>query len=435
MYFIDKLDNGIKVVMETIEYVNSVTIGIIVDNGSINEDKENNGISHFIEHMLFKGTKNRTPKQIAESIDDIGGQLNAFTGKEQTCFYAKVLDQHLPIAIDVLGDMFNNSLFLKEDIEKEKGVILEEINMYEDSPEDLVFEVLNDIMFEGTSLELPILGTQNSIRNINRENLLDYFYRNYNPEDIIVSIAGKFNPKEVIKLLNMNFGSFNNTIKAKPSNFEHTYQYSNKIKGINKKIEQLNICIGLEGVNNTSEDIHPILVLNNIFGGSMSSRLFQEIRENRGLVYTIDSHLSTYNNTGVYSIYAGLNPDCILDVMELINKEIKEMKKNLITKDELRKSKEQLKGNFILGMEGTFSRMFENAKSILQYNRIETPKEILEKIDRVNLEDIERVSKIIFNKDTLNIAYVGDLENEWEIKEKLINIFDMRCTNENKNNK
>lgn len=266
MYFIDKLDNGIKVVMETIEYVNSVTIGIIVDNGSINEDKENNGISHFIEHMLFKGTKNRTPKQIAESIDDIGGQLNAFTGKEQTCFYAKVLDQHLPIAIDVLGDMFNNSLFLKEDIEKEKGVILEEINMYEDSPEDLVFEVLNDIMFEGTSLELPILGTQNSIRNINRENLLDYFYRNYNPEDIIVSIAGKFNPKEVIKLLNMNFGSFNNTIKAKPSNFEHTYQYSNKIKGINKKIEQLNICIGLEGVNNTSEDIHPILVLNNIFG-------------------------------------------------------------------------------------------------------------------------------------------------------------------------
>lgn len=430
MYIVDKLDNGIRVVMETIEYVNSVTIGVIIDNGSIKESKSNNGISHFIEHMLFKGTNNRTPKQIAESIDDIGGQLNAFTGKEQTCFYAKVLDQHLPIAIDVLGDMFNNSLFLKDDIEKEKGVIIEEINMYEDSPEDLVFEVLNDIMFENTSLELPILGTQSSIKNLNRENTLEYFYQNYLPEEIIISLAGKFNPKEVIKLLNLNFGEFNCANKLKNDKVPQSYEYINKIKGVEKKIEQLNICIGLEGVNNSSKDIHPILVLNNIFGGSMSSRLFQEIREERGLVYTIDSHLATYNDTGIFNIYAGLNSNYIIEVMDLINNEIDNMKRNLISKDELKKSKEQLKGNFILGMEGTFSRMFENGKSLLQNNEIETPQDVLEKIDKVTLDDIERVVDIILNKEKLNIAYVGEIDNKQSTEDKLRKIFGMRCNNE-----
>ncbi|WFA09754.1 pitrilysin family protein [Tissierella sp. Yu-01] len=430
MYIVDKLDNGIRVVMESIEYVNSVTIGVIIDNGSIKETKSNNGISHFIEHMLFKGTTNRTPKQIAESIDDIGGQLNAFTGKEQTCFYAKVLDQHLPIAIDVLGDMFNNSLFLKDDIEKEKGVIIEEINMYEDSPEDLVFEVLNDIMFENTSLELPILGTQSSIKNLTRENTLEYFHQNYLPEEIIISLAGKFNPKEVVELLNSSFGNFNSASKLKNGKVIQSYEYRNKIKGVEKNIEQLNICIGLEGVDNSSEDIHPILVLNNIFGGSMSSRLFQEIREERGLVYTIDSHLATYNDTGIFNIYAGLNSNYLVEVMELINKEIVNMKKNLISKDELKKSKEQLKGNFILGMEGTFSRMFENAKSLLQNNEIETPQDVLEKIDKVTLDDIERVINIIFNKEKLNIAYVGEIEDKKSTEDKLRKIFEMRCNYE-----
>ena len=262
MYIIDKLDNGIKVVMEKIEYVNSVTIGVIVDNGSIRENIENNGVSHFIEHMMFKGTKNRTPKQIAESIDDIGGQLNAFTGKEQTCYFAKVLDQHLPIAIDALGDMLNNSVFRHEDIEKEKSVVLEEINMYEDSPDDLVFEALNDIMFEGTSLQLPILGTENSISMLNRENILSYFYDNYNPGDIVISIAGKFNAKETLDKLNFHFGSFNyNKIFEPLNSIKQVHKFSNKIKGIKKDIEQLNLCIGLEGVNNISEDIQPIYLV------------------------------------------------------------------------------------------------------------------------------------------------------------------------------
>lgn len=426
MYIVDKLDNGMKVVMEKIDYVNSVTIGLLIDSGSVKENKDINGVSHFIEHMLFKGTKNRTPRQIAESIDDIGGQLNAFTGKEQTCYYAKVLDQHLPIAIEVLGDMLNNSLFTNEDIDKEKGVILEEINMYQDSPEDLVFELLNDIMFEGTKLELPILGNEKSISNLNRVNTLEYFNKNYNSKDMVISLAGKFDAKEVITLLNYHFGKFNNNIINPEDKTIQVNQYSNKIRGIDKKIEQLNFCIGLEGVHNTSEDIQPILVLNNIFGGSMSSRLFQKIREDKGLVYAIDSHLATYENTGTFSIYAGLNPEYFLDVMELINIEIDYMKKNLITKSELIKSKEQLKGSYILGMEGTFNRMFEIGKSMSLLNKIETPQEVLSEIDKVNMDDIERVANNIFKKEKLNIAYVGEVEKVSQTEDKLKQIFNMR---------
>lgn len=426
MYIIEKLDNGIRVVMEKIDYVNSVSIGLIINNGSVRENKNNNGVSHFIEHMLFKGTKNKTPRQIAESIDDIGGEINAFTGKEQTCYYAKVLDQHLPIAIDVLSDMLNNSLFLNEDIEKEKSVILEEINMYQDTPDDLVFELLNDIMFEGTTLELPILGTGASIANLNRENILSYLYNNYNPKDIVISLAGKFDSKEVIKQLNFSFGQFNCNLEIPMLPKDQIHVYKNKIKGIEKNIEQLNVCIGLEGVNSTSDDVHPILVLNNIFGGSMSSRLFQKIREDRGLVYTIDSHLSTYDNTGIFSIYAGLNSECLLEVMELVNKEINYMKKDLITPSELSKSKEQLKGSYILGMEGTFNRMFEIGKSMALLNKIETPLEILERINGVTMEDIERVSNNLFNKDKLNIAYVGELKNNLKVEKKIQEIFGMR---------
>lgn len=420
MYIIDKLDNGIKVVMENIDYVNSVTIGVIIDAGSVKENKANNGVSHFIEHMVFKGTKNRTPRQIAEAIDDIGGQLNAFTGKEQTCYFAKVLDQHLPIAIDVISDMLNNSLFLKEDMDKEKMVIIEEINMYQDSPEDLVFELLNDIMFEGTPLEYPILGVENTVVNLQKDVMEDYFYNNYNPKDIIISLAGKFNAKEVMERLNESFNGFNKSFKETNDKVIKTnYNYKNKIKGISKDIEQLNFCIGMEGVANTSEDIHPILVLNNLFGGSMSSRLFQKIREDRGLTYAVDSHLSTYNETGVFGIYAGLNSENLIEVTELINDEINLIKRELITPEELRKSKEQLKGNYILGMEGTFSRMIENGKSIALLNRIETPQEIINKIDQVSMEDIDRVVSKVFQRSKINFAYVGKLDKHEKFENQI----------------
>lgn len=419
MYIIDKLDNGIQVVMEKIDYVNSVAIGIIIKNGSIHENINNNGVSHFIEHMLFKGTKNRNAKEIAESIDNVGGQLNAFTGKEQTCFYAKVLDQHLPIAIDVLGDMLSNSLFIEEEIQKEKGVIIEEINMYLDEPEDLVYELLNELMFKNTSLEYPILGNEHSVSTLNRENMLNYFYEKYNAEDIVISLAGKFDTKETMKLLNENFNNFKKEKSKLTEELPNEYIFKNNIKGIDKKIEQLNFCIGLEGTNSKSDDIHPTLVMNNIFGGSMSSRLFQSIREDKGLAYSVYSILSPMENTGIFSIYAGLKSSQLIQVVKLIKAEIEYIEKQLITKEELHMSKEQFKGNYILGTEGTFSRMFENGKSLSLLGKIESPDEVIKKIDRVNMEDIERVVKDIFNKEKVNIAYVGQIKDSSNIENQL----------------
>lgn len=419
MYIIDKLDNGIQVVMEKIDYVNSVAIGVIIKNGSIHENINNNGVSHFIEHMLFKGTKNRNAREIAESIDNIGGQLNAFTGKEQTCFYAKVLDQHLPIAIDVLGDMLTNSLFLAEEIQKEKGVIIEEINMYLDEPEDLVYELLNELMFKHTSLEYPILGNESSVSSLTRENILNYFFDKYNAEDIVISLAGKFDPKETMKLLNNNFNNFKEEKSLLAEKLPSKYIFKNNIKGIDKKIEQLNFCIGLEGVNSKSDDIHPALVMNNIFGGSMSSRLFQSIREDKGLAYSVYSILSPMENTGIYSIYAGLKSTQLIQVVKLIKIEMEYIQKQLITKEELLMSKEQFKGSYILGTEGTFSRMFENGKSLSILGKIESPDEVIKKIDRVNMDDIERVVKNIFNKEKVNIAYVGQIKDSLSIENKL----------------
>ncbi|WP_313756519.1 pitrilysin family protein [Tissierella sp.] len=421
MYIIDKLDNGIRVVMEKIPYVNSVSIGIIVDNGSVKEDKHNNGVSHFIEHMLFKGTGKRTAKDIAEAIDNIGGQLNAFTGKESTCYYAKVLYNHIDIAIDVLADMLTNSNFLESDIEKEKTVIIEEINMYLDSPEDMVSELLNDIMFEDTPLGHPILGIEESIKNLNRDELINYFFNNYRPENIVISLAGNIDTKEVFKMLNHYFGNFNNSNKN-DDKINNIYSFTNKLKGINKNTEQLNFCIGMEGLPIVSQNIEALLVLNNIFGGSMSSRLFQKIREDLGLAYAIESYPSSYKDIGILSIYTGLHPSQLLKTIKHIGKEIDDIRKKLISKDELDKSKEQLKGSYVLGMEGTFSRMYEIGKSLSLFNRVQSPDEILNKIDKVNLSDIEEIIKIVFNKKAINIAYVGDIKNQDMTEQKIKNI-------------
>ena len=422
MYLIDKLDNGIRVVMERIPYVNSVSIGVIVDNGSVNEDKLNHGVSHFIEHMLFKGTKNRTAKDIAESIDNIGGQLNAFTGKESTCYYAKVLYNHYNIAIEILADMLCNSLFLEEDIEKEKAVIIEEINMYLDIPEDLASELLNELMFENTSLGHPILGTVKSIENINREQIIRYFYKNYKPENIVISLAGNINTIEVLKELNYYFANFNKNNKDEENKITNAYFFTNKLKGIHKNTEQLNLFIGMEGLPLISENMESLLVLNNVFGGSMSSRLFQKIREDLGIAYIIESFPSSYKDVGVLNLCVGLDSKQLLKTLDYIGLEMENIKNNLITYDELSKSKDQLKGSYVLGMEGTFSRMFEIGKSLSIFNKIYSQEEILKKIDKVNMLDINEIVNTVFNKEKINISYVGEINKIDITEEKIKNI-------------
>lgn len=422
MYFIDKLNNGTRVVMEKIPYVNSVSIGVYVNTGSINEDKNQNGISHFIEHMLFKGTLGRTGKEIAQTIDNIGGQINAFTEKECTCFYVRVLDKHLLTAIDILSDMINNPKFSDYDIENEKKVILEEIKMYLDSPEDLVYDLLDEIMFNGTPLSLPILGTKKTLLNLNKDIILKYYRKHYIPQNMVISIAGNFNPSETLNMLNYYFN-----MESKCCNTDKLYnnvpRFEQKLKGKKKDIEQLNFCLGMEGVKRGDENLYSLLVVNNVFGGSISSRLFQKIREDKGLAYSIYSNSSSFQNTGIFAIYAALGENEILNVAELINREIKEIKKNLIDEYELSKSKEQLKSNYMLGMEDTLSRMIELGETELFLNRILSPEEILNRIDKIKMEDIEKIISKVFDKNKYNIAYVGNLDNNEDIDKKLKEIF------------
>ncbi|GLC32697.1 M16 family metallopeptidase [Clostridium omnivorum] len=406
MYNLFKLSNGLRVVVEEIDYVNSISVGLWIENGSRNEDEINNGISHFIEHMLFKGTKNRTSKQIAEAIEDVGGQINAFTGKEATCFYIKALDSHLELSLDVLSDMVLNSKFMEEDIEKEKGVVIEEINMSEDSPEDVLSDLHCEAAWGKDAISLPILGTSESVRSLSKVQIEAYVSSTYIPENSVLSIAGKFDIKSIERLVEKYFGQWNSldkniTTYSKPEILKnHLFK--------SKSIEQLHISLGIQGLETGDDDIYPLLVLNNLFGGGASSILFQKLREEKGMCYSVYSYISTFKNTGLVSIYTGLNPNYAADAVNIIKEEVEYFCKNGITEEMLRKSKEQLKGSYILGLESTSSRMFSNGKSTLFLNRINVPSDVLKKVDNINMNKINQVMESTFRKGIRNSAYVGE---------------------------
>lgn len=412
MYTKDVLDNGIRVVTEYIPYVSSVSIGIWVANGSRNEDASNNGISHFIEHMMFKGTRSRNARQIAECIEEIGGQINAFTGKESTCFYAKVLDSHIDIAVDVLSDMLLDSKIDDEDIEREKNVILEEINMYEDSPEDLVSDLLSKAAWPESSIGYPILGQYDIIKQFNHEKIVDYMNSHYTSENIVISVVGNFNLDRLLELLKEKFGSWGQ--KGSKTEYDNPTPRKSALSK-NKDIEQVHISLGLNGIETGNEDLYTLLAVNNIFGGGTSSRLFQNIREERGLAYTIYSYPSSFQNTGIFSIYAGLNPRYVDEVAKLIQEEIGEMSEKGISEEQLYKSKEQLKGNYMLGLESTSSRMFGIGKSELLLDRVYEPREVLEKIDRINIDDASRIIKRVFGGGINSAAAVGKINKRTNI--------------------
>ncbi len=404
------LDNGVRIVCEKIPHVRSVSVGVWVGTGSRSESKLNNGISHFIEHMLFKGTETRTAKQIAESIDNIGGQLNAFTGKECTCYYSKTLDTHFDTSIDVLSDMFFNSNFNKKDMDVERKVILEEIGMYEDSPEELVHDILSESVWDGNSLGYSILGTQESLSKINASTIKEYMRDNYTPSNVVISVAGNFDYDKIIHSVERHFGNWT-VNNSNTTDFEKAeFKSSRRVK--EKETEQVHICMGFEGIEHGNDDMYALLAVNNILGGGMSSRLFQKIREEKGLVYSIYSYPSSYKNAGLFTIYAGMNPEHTKTVTDLIIKQIKALVKNGIDVEEIERSKEQLKGNYILGLESTSSRMNSIGKSELLLGRINTPEEVLKKIDNINHERVSDVIKRIFNLDKMSFTAVGNISSD-----------------------
>lgn len=385
--------NGVRVVLENIPTVRSVAIGIWIGTGSRNETPINNGVSHFLEHMFFKGTQTKSAREIAEAFDSIGGQVNAFTSKEYTCYYAKVLDTHAQFALDILADMFFNSTFVQEELQKERNVVCEEIKMYEDTPDDIVHDILSKAIYEDHPLGYPILGTEETLETFTGDTLKQYMHDTYTPENVVISIAGNIS-EAFIKEVEHYFGSYEagklSIAENKPS--FHANQSARK-----KDTEQAHLCLGFEGLHVGHDDVYSLIILNNILGGSMSSRLFQEVREKRGLAYSIFSYHSAFQDSGIVTIYGGTGAKQLDVLYETIQETLSIIKKDGVTDKEINNSKEQLKGSLMLSLESTNSRMSRNGKNELLLGRHRSLDEIVDQIDSVTLQSVNTMAQTIFS--------------------------------------
>nr|WP_295609634.1 pitrilysin family protein [uncultured Terrisporobacter sp.] len=405
MYKYQTLKNGLTIVGEEIPYLKSVSLGIWINTGSRLESEKESGVSHFIEHMLFKGTKNRSAKDIARDIDRLGGEINAFTNKECTCYYVHLLDEHINKGIDVLSDMILNSSFDTNDIDKERFVILEELKMYEDSLDDLSYDLLVENVYPNDGLGRNILGNRKTIRSLKREDILNYYNKYYVPNNAVISICGNFNFEEIVKVIEEKFEQWQEkevNIEVKEANYTPCFVTKNKDS------EQVNIAINLKAIPEENEkEAYALSVVNNIFGGSTSSRLFQSIREEKGLVYSIYSSQTLYRKCGELGIFASTSEEYLKEVYDLIIKEIKNIRENYITEEELEESKEQLKGNYILSLESINSKMLAHGEAMLLNNKLKKEDEIIEHINAVNMEQVKDIINKVFNIENLAVCIVG----------------------------
>src|SRR5580693_2801938 len=403
------LTNGVRVITEVMPHVRSISVGIWIGSGSRRENAEQNGISHFIEHMLFKGTTNRSAEDIARSVDSIGGNLDAFTAKEMVCFNTKVLDEHLPIAMDVLGDLVLNPAFRDEDIEKEKGVILEEIKMDADSPDYLVHEIFSSNFWKDHALGKPILGTRETVKRFDRE-MIDRFYTSvYSPHNLLITAAGNLHHRRLVDLTKERFADFSRNGAAISQSKPSTHA---RIALRNKKeLEQVHLCMGVPSYPVPHEDRFSCYVMNTLLGGGMSSRLFQNIRERQGLAYAVFSELNPYRDTGCLSIYAGTSVESAGKVVESVLKEFKDLKENRIPPDEIRRAKDHLKGSLMLSLESTGSRMSNLARQEMYFSRFFTLDELVESIELVTAADVQRIAQTFFDPKQIALTVLGNLEN------------------------
>lgn len=401
------LSNGVRVVAERIDHVRSAALGIWVGNGSRFEPARYNGISHFIEHMIFKGTENRTAQQIAATMDTMGGQSNAFTTKDCTCYYMKVLDSHLRAAAELLADMFLHSKFANEDIELERGVVLEEIDMYEDAPDDVATEKLFEACYAGTALGRAILGTEESLQSFDSDALHQYIAQNYHPQDTIISLSGHFTDADlqyICKLFEKMSGSGRNQIEPA------YYQPSVVVRP--KEIEQNHLCIGFQGIPLLDERRYVYQLMNGILGGGMSSRLFQTVREQNGLCYSICSFPSSHVDTGMFSIYVGLSQEQEQRAAGLIRDVLRNFCENGPTEEELCRCREQMKSNMLMGLESTNARMHHLGRYELFTDRVVSPDELVAAYDAVTVKQVKTLANTIFQFETASICAVGNTKDE-----------------------
>ncbi len=403
------LSNGVRVVLEELPYVKSVAFGIYVKNGSAHEDKEHEGISHYIEHMLFKGTKNRTSKQIAEDMDELGGQINAYTTKEYTCYHFRTLDSHFDKALSILSDMFLNSNFDEAEIIKERNVINEEINMYDDDPEERVQDIMQYHIWKNSSLAHPILGTEETISDFNSDKIYKYFKNHYRNDNTVISVVGSFKTEEMLNKLENVFGSWITKKPDKIIKINANYNPSNASE--EKDTEQLHLCLSFPSYKREHKMKYPYAVLNTVFGGGMSSMLFQKVREENGLSYTIYSFPSSYENVGSFNIYTALNPAQAVSVCKIIKDCITDLKTSGISKELLNKTKTQLISGFIIGNESTISRMTSNGVSVLMLGYANEQEDTIKEAEKATKEDVISAANEIFDFEKISVFSCGNVSN------------------------
>jgi predicted Zn-dependent peptidase len=406
MYRKDTLTNGIRVVSETLPKSRSVSIGVWVKVGSRHEPEEIGGVSHFIEHLFFKGTEKRTAKDIAIEMDSIGGEMNAFTSQETTTYYAKVVDDHLPVAIDILSDILLHSKFDPLEMEKERKVILEEIKGVEDTPDDYIHELFTNTVWADNSLGRPILGTRDTIKALKHKDIVSYIDDYYSPKEIVISVAGNFEHARLVELLNESFGKLARGGTAKK---EVTPAFNQAIVVKKKQLEQVQICVGCKGMPYTHEDRFVISALNTVLGNSMSSRLFQEIREQNALAYSIFSYVTSYRDTGLLTVYAGTDPSNALEVVRLVTRELRKIKDEGITSAEETRVRNQIKGSLVLSLESSTSHMSRLARQEIYFGKYLSMDDIIKGVEKVTAEQVQRVATQLFTRENTSLTILGPL--------------------------
>ena len=406
------LDNGVRIVFERIPYVRSASVGIWIGTGSRFEKPKENGASHFIEHMLFKGTASRSAAELASLTDMIGGQMNAFTSKDHTCFYCRALDSHLPLVMDILCDMFFNSKFDEDDVVSERRVIIEEMNMYDDTPEDLVMERLSAAIYKGNALARPILGSEKGLEKFTGSFLKSYMEENYCPQDIVISLCGSFADSDV-EYLRSRFALMRPGVPRKLTPAE----YVPSVTCRRRATEQNNIVIAFPGIRIGDPDKYKVQMLNSILGSNPSSRLFQSVREERGLCYSVYSFLSSFEDTGIFGVFTATGRDTEREALELIKSEIHRIRDEGVSQEELDRCREQIKANLLMGLESTGARMNNMGRSTLLYDRVPDPDEIIERYDAVTTEDVRTEAEKILDFGRASVSAVGRVMKTEEYRE------------------
>lgn len=408
MYKKIKLGNNVPVLMEAAREVHSVCIGIWIKIGSRYESPDKNGISHFLEHMFFKGTERRSAQDIAVEIDSLGGEINAYTSTEYTVFYVKVLTEYMGQALDLLSDIFLKSTFPETDIEKEKNIVFEEIKMVEDNPSDYVHELFGKHIWGDKGLGQTVLGGMETISTFTRDDLIDHINKYYGAENIIVSCSGNFIEEQLIEGLNRTIGSLERQGKKKS---ELVPVFSNKINIVTKDLSEAHICLGLKGLPYNSEDRYSMHLLNTILGSGISSRLFQNVREHKGLVYSIYSYHAAYFDTGLWAVYAGTDKKHVSEVINIAVDEMKGLPQS-VTADELQRAKAQLKGNLLLALESTSNKMTNIAKQEIYYGKYYSPDEIIRLVESVTLEKVKHLAGEIAGDSAFALTVYGPVKEK-----------------------